>query len=80
MQEAVSPQPEINERRLDGGFDVGDLAFLDVPDVGSGAGALHVEFFELTVVKQGDTALFALADVNQHFLGHALNQGFGYRV
>jgi hypothetical protein len=71
VQEAVAAETEIDERRLDARLDVGDPAFVNVPDVGSGAGPLHVKFFEFPVVQQGDSALLALADVDQHFLGHA---------
>ena len=42
MQKSVAAEPEVDERRLDGGFDVGDAAFVDVADVAGRAGALHV--------------------------------------
>src|SRR5207248_1045454 len=50
--------------------DVGDSPFVDVSDVRSGAGSLHVKFFEFSVVQECDAALFAFADVNQHFFCH----------
>ena len=49
------------------GFDIGDAAFVDVADVAGGAGSLHVKLLESALLQQGDAALFAFGDVNQHF-------------
>src|SRR5205085_12627716 len=60
VQEPVAPEPEVHERGLDAGLDVGDLSLVDIADVAGGAGALHVKLFELPVFHEGDSALFAL--------------------
>ncbi len=70
VEEPVAAQAEIDERGLDGGFDVGDAALVDVADVAGGAGALHVEFFKASVFDEGDSAFFALGDVDEHFFCH----------
>ena len=70
VQEPVAAEAEVDERRLDARFDVGDAALVDVADVRRRARPLHVKFFELAVVEQGNAALFALADVDQHFFRH----------
>src|SRR5581483_6057862 len=70
MKEAVAAQAEINEGGLDARLDVGDAPLVDVADVRGGAGSLHVQFFESSVIQEGDSAFLALRDVNQHFLCH----------
>ena len=70
VEEAAAFEAEVDEGGLDGGFDVGDLAGVDVADVGLVAGALLVELFELAVVGDRDPALFAGHVVDQHLLGH----------
>ena len=47
MQKPVAPQAKIDERRLDRRLDVGDSALVDIADVRSGAGPLHVKLLEL---------------------------------
>ncbi len=59
VEEAVAAEAEIDERGLDGRLDVGDAALVDVSNVGSGAGALHVQFVETAVLQKGDSAFFA---------------------
>ena len=71
VQEAVAAQAKVDERRLNRRLDVHHLALVDVIDVGGGAGSLHVKFFEHSVFHEGDSAFFALGDVNQHFLCHS---------
>src|SRR5688572_28459253 len=45
-----------------------------------GARPLHVELFEFSTFHQGDSALFTLGHVNQHFLGHSSRQGLGFNI
>ena len=68
----LRPRPKSTNAAWMDGLDVGDAALVDVPDVGGGAGSLHVKFFELSVFQEGDSAFFALGDVDQHFLCHAI--------
>ena len=71
VQEPVAAEPEIDERRLDRRFDVGDFAFVDVADVRGRAGAFDVELFEMAVLDEGDSAFFAFGDVDEHFFCHS---------
>nr|WP_068420593.1 hypothetical protein [Planctomyces sp. SH-PL62] len=75
MEEAVAADREVDERGLDGRFEVDDLAFIDVAGVTLVAGALDVEFFQDAVLDDGDPALLRLEDVDQHFFLHALSSG-----
>ena len=64
VQKAVAPQAKVNERGLNARLDVGDPALVDVADVRCGAGSLHVQLFEPSVIQQGDPAFLALGDVD----------------
>ena len=70
VQEAVAAQAKIDKGGLDRRLDVDHPAFVDVADVGGGAGPLDVELFQFAVLHQGDSAFLALGDVNQHFFCH----------
>src|SRR5436190_11195985 len=74
MQEAVPPETEVHKRRLNARLDVGDAALVDISDVRSGAGALHVKFFKLSIFQECNAALFAFADVDQHFFCHSFSR------
>ena len=66
VQEAVLGQAEVDERRLDARLDVGHAALVDVADVRLGAGPLDEQLLEPVLVQDGDAALLALGDVDQH--------------
>ena len=68
VEEAVVLDAEIDERRLDGGLDVGDDADVDVADAADAGGPLGVELLEAAVLDYGDPALFAGDVVDDHLL------------
>ena len=70
VQESVAAHAEIDERRLDAGFDVDDHPFVDVAHVIVLPAAFDVQFFEHSVFDDGDAAFLRLGDVDQHFLLH----------
>ena len=71
MEEPVVLQAEVDERGLDRGLDVDDLADVDVTDVAGGVEAFGVELFELPVLDDGDAALVVRDVVDDHL-------GFGH--
>ena len=70
VQEPISADAEIDERRLDARLDVDDFAFIDIADVIILAGSLDIEFFEYAVFHDRNAAFLRLRNVDQHFLLH----------
>ena len=73
VEKAVAPHREINEGRLDGGFEIDDLSFVDVPGVTLVASTLDVQLFEDAILDDGDPALLGLQYIDQHFFFHAVS-------
>jgi hypothetical protein len=73
VEEAISPDREVDESSLDGGFDVDDLAFIDVPGVTLVTSPFNVELLENAVFNDCDTAFLWLEHVDQHFFLHAVS-------
>jgi len=53
VEEAVAAEAEVDKGGLDGRFNVSDFAFVDITDVGGGAGALHIELFRAGRLRRG---------------------------
>ncbi len=72
VQEPVLGPAEVHERRLDGRLDIDDSAFVDVPDMRSAGGPLDVQFFQLPVGEDRDTAFLRLDGVDEHLFFHVV--------
>ena len=71
VEEPVLFDAEIDERRLDRRFDVGDDAEVDIADARGGGAGFSVQLLEPTVLDQRDTALLAGDIVDEHLsCGH----------
>ena len=70
VKEAISTYTEVDEGRLDAGFDIDDFAFVDIANPIVLARTFRVEFFENTVFQQCDSAFLGLGDIDEHFLLH----------
>jgi hypothetical protein len=68
VEEAVSADAEIDEGGLDAGFDVDDLAAVDVADDPLVGVSFDVKFLEHPILEDGDARLLRLEAVDQHFL------------
>ena len=75
VQKTVALETEIDERRLDGRFDVGHASAVDVADVQVGTESFGVEFFETVVFNDRDPAFFAGHVIDQHV---AFGQGIPF--
>jgi hypothetical protein len=73
VKESVSSNREVDESRLDGGFDIDDFSFIDVPGVTLVTGPFNVELLENAVFDDCDAAFFGLEHVDQHFFLHAVS-------
>jgi hypothetical protein len=71
VEEPVAADRKINERRLDGGFQVNNPALVNVAGVAFQAGALDVKLLKDAVLDDRDAALLGLEHVDQHFFLHA---------
>ncbi len=80
VQEAVSSDAEIDEGGLDAGFQVDDFASINVAGESFNALSFDIQFFEFSVVQDGDTALFGLEHVHQHFAFHLGHLSGGWAV
>ena len=72
VQEAVAADAEIDERRLDAGLEIDDLALIDIADVIVLAGAFNVELFENSVLDNRNPAFLGLRHVDEHLLLHSV--------
>ena len=67
MEEAVEFCAEVDECGLDGAFDIGDAADIDVVDAGDFVGVFGEDIFELAIFEDGDAAVFSGDIVDDHF-------------
>ena len=65
MEEAVLAFAEVDERRLDGGFNIHDASLIDVAYVGGGVLALGEDLLKTSFLKHRDAALFT-RDIVDH--------------
>jgi hypothetical protein len=70
VQESIASDSEVHEDGLDAGFDVDDDSFVNVSDEVVLRGSLDVKFFQSAIFEYGDSALFGLPTVDDHFLFH----------
>src|SRR5262249_52029748 len=72
MEEAVAPDAEVNERRLNARLDVDDAALVDVSDVTFLTRAFDIQLLEHAVLDNRDAAFLGLQNIDQHFLFHGV--------
>ena len=72
VQETVATQPKVHKRGLNRRLDVHHATLVDIADVRRGTGALDIKLIEAVILQEGDSALLALGDVNQHVFCHKL--------
>jgi hypothetical protein len=70
MQEAVTANAKVHKGRLNAGFEIDDPSFVDIANVVIRAGPFDIQFFEQTILDNGDAALLRLGDIDQHFVFH----------
>jgi hypothetical protein len=73
VEKAIAPHREIDEGRLDGGFEIDNLSLVDVSGVTLVASTLDIQLFEDAILDDGDPALLGLQYIDQHFFFHALS-------
>src|SRR5262249_34877422 len=64
VQKPITPDAEINKRRLDARLQVYDPALVDVSDIIALAAALQIKLFQLSVFNNRNPALLRLCDVD----------------
>ena len=69
VEKGVLAEPDVHERGLHAGQDVGDHALVDVPDDGAPVGALDVQLGEEVSILDGETG-FRHAGVDDDALSH----------
>ena len=72
VKEAVAADREIDERGLNGRFEVDDLAFINIAGIALVAGPFDVQLLQDAVFDDGDPALLGLEHVDEHFFLHAV--------
>jgi hypothetical protein len=70
VEEAISPDREINEGSLNGGFKINHPPLVDIACVCFVTASLDVKLFQHAIFNNGDPAFLRLEDVDQHFFLH----------
>ena len=77
VEKPVATNAEVDESRLDTGFQIGHHTLIDVSDVTVVGHPFHVEFFEDSVLDDRNPAFFRLRYVDEHFLLHVVAFSIG---
>ena len=66
VQKPVLANTEINERSLNSRLHICDYTFVNIPDMRCGALPFEEDLLKLAIAHDGDAALFALRNIDDH--------------
>jgi hypothetical protein len=73
VEKAVAADREVNERSLNGWFQIDNFPPVNIPRIAFVTGTLDVELFENAVLYNRYATFLGLEHIDQHFFFHAVS-------